>query len=198
MSRIEQIITEMEEYIDSCKYQTLSSTKIIVTKTDLEDFLRELRAKIPEEVTKYKKMLSNQERIINNANEEANAIINKAQIYTQELVSEHEIMQKAYQEANAVVKDATLRAQEILDHATLDANAIREGAINYTDDMLANLQMIVEHSIDTNKAKYESLLSSLNKDLEIIVNNRMELNPSIEDELSMPSMEHGIPEELED
>lgn len=31
-SRIEQIIEEIEEYIDSCKFQPLSTTKIIVNK----------------------------------------------------------------------------------------------------------------------------------------------------------------------
>lgn len=31
-SRIEQIISEIEEYVDSCKFQPLSSTKIIVNK----------------------------------------------------------------------------------------------------------------------------------------------------------------------
>lgn len=29
-SRIEQIIEEIEEYVDSCKFQPLSSTKIVV------------------------------------------------------------------------------------------------------------------------------------------------------------------------
>ena len=36
MSRIEQIITEIEEYIDSCKFQPLSNTKILVNKEELE------------------------------------------------------------------------------------------------------------------------------------------------------------------
>ena len=31
-SRIEQIIEEIEEYVDSCKYQPLSTTKIVVNK----------------------------------------------------------------------------------------------------------------------------------------------------------------------
>ena len=30
MSRIEQLIGEIEEYIDSCKFQPLSTTKILV------------------------------------------------------------------------------------------------------------------------------------------------------------------------
>ena len=37
MSRIEQLISEIEEYIDTCKYQALSNTKIIVNKEELEE-----------------------------------------------------------------------------------------------------------------------------------------------------------------
>ena len=36
-SRMEQIIEEIEEYIDSCKFQPLSSTKILVNKEELEE-----------------------------------------------------------------------------------------------------------------------------------------------------------------
>ena len=40
-SRIEQIIDEIEEYIDrDCKYQPLSTTKIVVNKEHLEELLR--------------------------------------------------------------------------------------------------------------------------------------------------------------
>ena len=43
-SRIEQIIEEIEEYIDrDCKFQPLSTTKIIVNKEHLDELLRELR-----------------------------------------------------------------------------------------------------------------------------------------------------------
>ena len=44
-SRIEQLIDEIEEYIDNCKYQPLSNSKIIVNKDEIDDLLRELRQK---------------------------------------------------------------------------------------------------------------------------------------------------------
>ena len=47
MSRIEQLINEIEEYIDSCKFQPLSTTKIIVNKEELDELLMELRLRIP-------------------------------------------------------------------------------------------------------------------------------------------------------
>ena len=48
-SRIEQIIEEIEEYIDGCRFQPLSTTKIVVNKEELEELLRELRLKTPDE-----------------------------------------------------------------------------------------------------------------------------------------------------
>ena len=48
--------------------------------------------------------------------------------------------------------------------------------MQYTDDMLAKLQYIIEHSIKDNKEKYNSLLSSLENVLSIVNNNRNELS----------------------
>ena len=42
-SKIEQIITEIEEYIDNCKFQPLSTSKIVVNKDDIDELLAELR-----------------------------------------------------------------------------------------------------------------------------------------------------------
>ena len=60
-SRMEQIIEEIEEYIDNCKYQPLSSTKIVVNKDELEELLTELKMKTPEEIKRYQKIISNKE-----------------------------------------------------------------------------------------------------------------------------------------
>lgn len=178
MSRIEQIISEIEEYIDGCKYQPLSSTKIVVVKEEIEDLLSELRLKTPDEIKKYQKILNNKDAIISDAKQQADQIINAAQIHTEELVNEHEIMQRAYAQANQLIENASSQAQEILDRATEDANGIRMSAMQYTDDMLANLQLIMQHSIETSQVKYNALLTSLEKNLEIVVNNRNELHPS--------------------
>ena len=112
-SRMEQIIEEIEEYIDNCKYQPLSSTKIVVNKDELEELLTELKMKTPEEIKRYQKIISNKEAILADAQAKADAIIAQAQVQTSELVSEHQIMQQAYAQANEVVMIATKQAQEI-------------------------------------------------------------------------------------
>ena len=90
-SRIEQIIDEIEEYIDSCKFQPLSTSKIIVNKDQMDELLRELRMKTPEEIKRYQKIIANKDAILADAQAKADGMIEEAQIHTSELVSEHEI-----------------------------------------------------------------------------------------------------------
>ena len=73
MSRIEQLIGEIEEYIDSCKYQPLSNTKILVNKEEMEELLVELRLRVPEEIKKYQKIISQQDAIL--ADKERAAVV---------------------------------------------------------------------------------------------------------------------------
>ena len=180
-SRIEQLIDEIEEYIDNCKYKAFSTDVIMVNKAEIDELLRELRMKTPEEIKRYQKIISNKEAILADAQAKADAIIAQAQIKTDELVSEHQIMQQAYAQANEVVMIATKQAQEILDNATNDANNIRMGAMQYTDDILRNLENTISHSMDTAKARHEAYVSSLQGFLDVVTANRAELNPTAEE-----------------
>lgn len=177
-SRMEQIIEEIEEYIDNCKPQPLSSTKIIVNREELEELIAELRSKTPEEIKRYQKIISNKEAILADAQAKADQIIAQAQIQTNELVSEHQIMQQAYAQANEVVMIATKQAQEILDNATNEANNIRMSAMSYTDNQLRSLEDVLTNSIDTSKARYDNLIASLQGFLDVVSSNRAELFPS--------------------
>lgn len=179
MSRIEQLIGEIEEYIDSCKFQPLSSTKILVNKEELEELLVELRLRIPDEIKQYQKIISNQEAIINEAHTQANAILAEATAQTNELVNEHEIMQKAYAEANRVVEEAQQQAQAIVDSAAVDANSIRQGAIDYTDDMLRSLQTIMSHTMEESRRHLEAFNASLQSTYDIVTANRNELSAGV-------------------
>lgn len=177
-SKIEQLIDEIEEYIDNCKYQTLSNTKIIVNKEEIDELLRELRMKTPDEIKRYQKIISNKEAILNDAKGKAEALINAATVQTNELINEHEIMQQAYAQANEVVTMATHQAQEILDNATIEANNVKAAAMQYTDDILGNLETIIAHSIDNASQQFERTITSLQNCMNVVKSNRMELHPA--------------------
>lgn len=183
MSRIEQLIGEIEEYIDSCKFQPLSnSSKIIVNKEELEELLVELRYRIPDEVKKYQKIISNQDVIISEARSQADSMIKEATAHTNDLVNEHEIMQRAYEAANQVVADAQQQAQVIIDAAVNDANNIRQSSVQYTDDMLNSLQTIIRHSIGDAQGRFDSFLASMQSSYDIVSTNRNELSGAVVNE----------------
>ena len=182
-SRIEQLIDEIEEYIDSCKYQALSNTKIIVNKEEIDELLRELRMKTPDEIKRYQKIISNKEAILNDARTKAEALINEATVHTNELINEHEIMQQAYAQANEVVSLASHQAQEILDNATIEANNMRAAAIQYSDEMLANLENMMVQTMNMTTSHYESFINNLNGYAEVIRSNRGDLRPQETDSL---------------
>ena len=70
-SKIEQLIDEIEDYIDHCKFMTLSNTKIIVNKDEIDDLLRNLRMSTPDEIKRYQKMISNRDAILDDAKRKA-------------------------------------------------------------------------------------------------------------------------------
>ncbi len=175
-SRIEEIIEEIEEYIDSCKPSAFSSSKIVVNRDELESLLEELRTKTPEEIKRYQKIISNKEAILADAQNKADAIIAQAQIQTNELVSEHQIMQQAYAQANEVVMIATKNAQDMLDKATEDANNIRLSAISYTDELLQSVETVLVNSMDTTRARTDSYLATMQGFLDVVTANRRELS----------------------
>ncbi len=197
-SKIEQLIDEIEEYIDGCKYQPLSNTKIIVVKDEIDELLRELRMKTPDEIKRYQKIINNKEAILNDARAKAEALINEATVHTNELINEHEIMQQAYAQANKVVTMATQQAQDILDNATIEANNLRMSAMQYMDDMLAHIENIISQSSQTASAHYESLISSMNQYQDIIQANRNELHPAVDEELEdVPLAEESTDDEID-
>ena len=170
-SRIEQIIEEIEEYVDSCKYQPLSTTKIVVNKEEIEELLRELRLKTPDEIKRYQKIISNKDAILEDAQTKADALIADA------LVTQHEIMQKAYAQANETINAANRQAQEILDSATQDANSIRLSAITYTDDMMANIGSVLTQTLEDAGGKYKGFIDALQACMDVVNHNRQELAP---------------------
>lgn len=176
-SRIEQIIDEIDEYIESCKFQPLSTTKIIVNREEIGELIRELRLKTPDEIKRYQKIISNKDAILEDAQTKADGIIADAQAKAQELVTQHEIMQKAYAQANDTINSANKQAQEILDSATQDANSIRLSAITYTDNLMSNVGSIVSDTLEDAGGKYKTFIDSLQSCLDVVNSNRQELAP---------------------
>ncbi|MCR4739964.1 MAG: hypothetical protein K5886_06845 [Lachnospiraceae bacterium] len=189
-TRIEQIIEEMEDFIDECKYAKFSSTNIVVEREKLEEYLRQLKATTPEEIKRYQKIISNKEAILNDARAKADAMIAQATASTNHMISEHEIMQQAYSQAAEVCRSANEQAQNTIDQAVIEANTIRDQAMKYIDGMLIELQNIVNTAINIADERYGGLLNDLRKCGDEIDKNRTALYPIVEFPEDVASIEN--------
>ncbi len=184
-SRIEQIIEEIEDYVEGCRFQPLSSTKIVVNKEELQELLRELRLKTPDEIKRYQKIISNKDAILTDAQAKADAIIQEAQVKAQQMVQQTEIMKQAFGQANDTINNANAQAQEILDSAQEDANNIRMSAISYTDELLGSISTVVGNTLADANERFSGLFNTLQNCYDVVNQNRRQLNVSndLEDEL---------------
>lgn len=194
-SKIEQLIEEIYEFIESCKMQPLSSTKVIVPRDELYDLLDELRLRTPDEIKRYQKIVANREAIMNDAEEQAANIVADARERTNALIEEHEIMQQAYYQANQMIEDATKQAELILKNANDEAHQIQTGALHYTEDMLSQIERIVSDAYDTTKIYSDKLVGNLKEHLEVIISNKKELSDQLYPASESQSQEEHVDEE---
>lgn len=183
MSRIEQLIDEIEEFIESCKPQPFSQSKVIVPKDELYELLTELRLKTPDEIKRYQKIIANKDKIISDAEAQAHKMLDETTAYANALVEEHEIMIRAYDKAEEVMKSANEQAEATVNAANEDAEQIRRGALEYTAELIDNLQTVIGRTLDVAKTNYDGLLDGLSYNMDILRNNR----EALADQLNLPS-----------
>ncbi|MBO4291526.1 MAG: vacuolar family H+-ATPase subunit H [Lachnospiraceae bacterium] len=212
INKIEQIITDMENYLANCKNRAFSSTDVIVNRDDMEEMLEELRRKTPEEIKQYQKIIAQKEAILADAAEradamrasaeqQAKALLEQAAAEHNQMISEHEVMLRAQARADEFVNMAMNKAQGIVDNATMEANALKDAANHYMEDVLEHLEKIISsasqaavsnfnRTMQYTQDNYQKTIGSLNEYQEIIRDNIRQLHP--EEEAA------AVPEEKEE
>ena len=178
-SRIEELITELQDYVDNCKPRQFKPDEIIVNKDEIDGLIEDLRHNVPQEIKQYQRIISNQEHIIADAHNKADKIINDAGVKRDELVSEHELFTQAYAKSNEVLILAGKDAERIVAEAEMQANEIRQNAMQYADSNLQIIQEIMTTSMETTKSKADNYMNQMQGYLDVITANRAELAPTI-------------------
>lgn len=176
---VEEMIDQIEIFIENCKYQPLSQTKIVVHKEELESMLEELKLKLPSEIERCRKIMRNKEAILADARTRSDAIITESVNEANRLVDQHNITELANVRANEILEMARNQAQQIVDQASEEANEIRLGAMYYTKDKLSEMRDLYNRVHDAEKENYRTLIESLESDTYVFENNISEMEANI-------------------
>ncbi len=176
---VEEMIDEIEVFIESCKYQPLSSNKIIVPKDELERMLNELKLKLPSEIERCKKIMRNKEAILASARTRSDAIISESVNEANRLVDSNHITELANARANEILESARDEAKQIVDDATAEATEVRMGAMLYTKDKVTEMRRFIKATLDAENENYRNLIDSLESGIVTLDTNLDEVEASI-------------------
>lgn len=176
---VEEMIDEIEIFINNCKYQPLSQNKIVVHKDELEQMINELKLKLPSEIERCKKIMRTKEAILADARTRSDAIISESVNEANRLVDQHQITELANIRANEILEMARNQAQQIVNQASEEASEIRMGAMYYTKDKLAEMRDICTKITELEKANYKVLIESMEEHTYTIESNLDEMEANI-------------------
>ena len=127
-----QLIDRLEELFNESKSIPLTRN-VMVDEDRMLDIIDQMRIAIPEEVKKAQQLLGQRDRVLAQAQEEANRTLEIARQKADQLASKEVVMQEAQR-----------RAEQILTQARTDAENIRSEADNYVMNSLNQLQTELE------------------------------------------------------
>jgi F0F1-type ATP synthase membrane subunit b/b' len=128
MMDIQQLVDRLEETLNSSSRLPMSAY-VLVNEDNLYNIIDQMRVAIPEEVKRANRIEAEKDRVLAQANEEADRIRELAKQEAAELVKRDAIMVSAQQ-----------RADNILERSRRDAEALRRDADVYVIDVLTKLE----------------------------------------------------------
>jgi hypothetical protein len=106
IDRLEALVTE--------SFHLPFTSNVIVQEDALLDIIDQMRVSIPEEVKLAKRTEAERERMLLQAQEEANRLVELAREKARQMTEEHELVNYAQQRAQLIEADAYRQADEIL------------------------------------------------------------------------------------
>lgn len=123
-----KLIDEIEDILENGSSLPFSN-KVMVDADELYEIIREIRIKLPDELKQASWIKEERQRILAEAQKDANTMMNEAELRLEELIEQDEITKKAKE-----------RAEEITTQAQNNAKEIRLGALEYADNILLDTQ----------------------------------------------------------
>ena len=126
------LIDRLEELFNESRSVPLTRN-VIVDEERMLDIIDQMRIAIPEEVKKAQQLLAQRDRVLAQAQEEANRTLALAREKAEQMVARE-----------SLVQTAQMRADQILTQARADAEATRRDADDYVVDSLGRMEVELE------------------------------------------------------
>ncbi len=110
---------------------------------DLEEFhmlINKIRASLPDEVRRASRVMSDSDKMVSSAKEEANIISEQATDQANRIVDEARQMASKLVDTSEINRLAKAQAQEIMSNAEASAREVKRGADEYAREVLSSIE----------------------------------------------------------
>ena len=128
MDTVIDLLNELEEVLDKSRAVPFSN-RVSVDKEELYEIITEIRMKLPNELKQSKWVIEERNKILIDAQKEADEIVKNAEERVKRMVDENEVTKLAHEQA-----------AEIVDSAKKTSKAMRIGAMEYAEEVLGTAQ----------------------------------------------------------
>ena len=130
------LLENLEEVIESGS-KVPFSTKVMVDAEELREIIEDIRLKLPDELKQAKWVKEERQRIISDAELEAQKVLKETEGRIINLIDEHEI-----------TKQALAQKEEIIENDNKVSKEISEGTREYADNILERVENILRETMD--------------------------------------------------
>lgn len=161
------LLENLEEILENAKKIPFTS-KGVVDSEEILEIIKEIRLKLPDELKQAKWIKEERQRILVEAQKEADGIVKEAENRIIAMIDEHEITRKAYDQKAEIIETANEMSREI-----------SKGTKEYADNLLGETETLLTDTLTNltnNIAEAVNLIQiSLEDNIKTVQNGRKEL-----------------------
>lgn len=134
------LLDKIEDVIEKAKKVPLTN-RITLSKESAEgiiEIIGDIRLNLPEELKQAKWIKEERQRILIEAQKEAENIVKEAENRIISMINENEITRKAYEQKTEIIEAANEMSREI-----------SKGTRDYADGMLEKIEIVLEEALKT-------------------------------------------------
>jgi hypothetical protein len=149
VSRLENqlysLIEQLEDAIEQGKKMPFT-TKVMIDEDQILEILENIKSVIPHEIQQAHKVLTERDRLIDDARDESLRLLNNAKKQADQMVNETDILQRAQEYADDLIMKAQAYSQEV-----------KMSALKYSDELMRNLEIKLESTFKALRTSREEL-----------------------------------------
>ena len=131
------LLETLEDILENSKNLPFTN-KGMVDKEEMLEIIKEIRIKLPDELKQAKWVKEERQRILVEAQKEADGIVKEAENRIISMIDEHEITRKAYEQKAEIIETANEMSREI-----------SKGTKDYADSILQNIEVTLQNALET-------------------------------------------------